>query len=181
VSERTKIEWCDYTFSPWWGCTPEEVPSQWRADFFGLVQSTKKAAIRPSGPVTCAERRSAQSRRSRYAKPQRGICPMSAKHPTLFDVPKDSPSRQQRLDVFKKQHGIETHRALGKPSEWPWMAAHLPSARSFGYGVTPQSDLFDCVMKVGRLMDESGVASYGRTEAEAVEAVCKAVGICFSI
>lgn len=31
--------------------------------------------------------------------------------------------------------------------------------------------------KVGRLLDESGVAGYGNTEAEAIVETCKAVGI----
>lgn len=89
----------------------------------------------------------------------------------LFDVPRTLPRREQ----FKKQHQIETHHAPG--CEMPWAACHMPAARKYGYGVTAESSLVDCVAKVGRLLDESGVMGYGETEADAIVATCKACGI----
>lgn len=89
----------------------------------------------------------------------------------LFDIPATKPRRA----LFKKKHQIETHFCSG--SEPDWVALHMPSARKFGYGVTEKSSLPDCFAKVGRLLDESGVAGYGDTEAEAIIETCKAVGI----
>lgn len=100
------------------------------------------------------------------------------KTPTLIDVPKMAPSKYQRIKAFKEKHEIETLRAVGATrDEYPWCACHLPTARTFNYGVTPESDLWDCVSKVGRLLDESGVMSYGKTELEAIHEVCRVVEI----
>lgn len=63
------------------------------------------------------------------------------------------------------------------PENPKWCALHLPSARKFGYGVTETSDFFDCVAKVGRLLDESGVMGYGHTEREAISKTCVACDI----
>ena len=107
---------------------------------------------------------------------------MSAKHPTLFDVPKDSPSRKERLDAFKSANGIETHHTPGMTrEEGPWMACHMPTARTAGYGVTETSDLFDVVMHVGMLLDDAGVITYGATEREAVEELCGNIGLLFDL
>lgn len=101
--------------------------------------------------------------------------------PLLLEVPKSSPTRKERLHAFMQRNAIESHSTAAKsePGFPKWCALHLPTGRQFGYGVTATSDLFDCVGKVGRLLDESGVMGYGDTEAEAVEATCKAVGIPF--
>lgn len=89
----------------------------------------------------------------------------------LFDVP----TNERPIERFKRVHQIETHHAPG--CEPPWCALHMPTARQYGYGVTDQSSLFDCVAKVGRLLDESGVMGYGATEAEAIIETCKACNI----
>ena len=89
----------------------------------------------------------------------------------LFDVP----AGKTRRELFKERHQIETHYCKG--GEPDWLAVHMPSARKCGYGVTETSSLFDCVAKVGRLLDESGIAGYGETEADAIVESCKAVGI----
>lgn len=93
----------------------------------------------------------------------------------LIEVPKDSPSRKERLDALKKAFGIET--CDGGPSLLPnrWLACHMPRARKFRYGVHAESDLFDVVSKVGRLLDEAGVTQYGATEREAVGKVLERV------
>lgn len=90
---------------------------------------------------------------------------------SLFEIPAGKTRRQ----LFKEKHQIETHFCRdGNPD---WLAMHMPSARKFGYGVTAESTMFDCVAKVGRLLDESGVAGYGDTEADAIVATCQACGI----
>lgn len=102
------------------------------------------------------------------------------KQPKLLDVPKCAPSLKERIEAFKAKHSIETHCAGVK---WrtgdfmPWVACHMPTARQYGYGVTAESDLFDCISKVGRLLDESGVMGYGDTEREAIRATCETVNI----
>lgn len=96
----------------------------------------------------------------------------------LLDVPKGHPSHQERLDDFKRRHGIETHKG---PVDPPWLACHMPTARTFGHGVTKDSDLFDCMAKVCRLLDEAGVISEADTEREAVEQVCANMGIVFDL
>ena len=97
--------------------------------------------------------------------------------PLLIDVPKTGLSRRQKLAAWKREHGIEMLHSAFRREEFPWLAAHLPSARRLGYGVTADSDLFDCFSKVGRLMDEAGIAAYGRTERDAIDEVCRNCGI----
>jgi len=107
----------------------------------------------------------------------------AAKQPFLFDVPKDSPSTKERLHAFMAKHGIETHyagKALGREN-YPWAACLMPRARQFGYGVTATDDLFECVAKVGRLLEEAGVLVEGQTEREAVEELCRQQHIQFNI
>src|SRR5688500_6970377 len=90
------------------------------------------------------------------------------KTPNLIDVPKMGPSKRDKVKAFKEKHGIETHHAVGMArKEHPWLACHMPSARTFGYGVTEQSTLFDCVSKICRLLDEAGVLVEDETEVKA--------------
>lgn len=92
----------------------------------------------------------------------------------LFDVPKTAPSCAERIAAFKRQHKIETHRSreLTKEQE-PWCACLIERARQLGYGVTSESDLFDCVAKVGRLMDEADLFVTGETEVKAIRLLCE--------
>ena len=96
------------------------------------------------------------------------------KTPNLFDVPKDSPTRKERIAAFKKENGIETH-DCGGPSddEYPrWVAAHMPSVYKLGYGVKEGMSLGECAALVCRLMDEAGYTAYGRTQREAITRLC---------
>lgn len=95
------------------------------------------------------------------------------KTPLLLNVPKDRPSRKERINEFKKLHNIVTLKSSLPRKDEPWFACLMTSARKFGYGVTEQSDLFDCVAKVGRLMEESGVLVTGETEADAIRTLCE--------
>lgn len=95
------------------------------------------------------------------------------KTPFLLDVPKDSPSRKQRMEAFKAKHQIQTHSAGKTDDDLPkWMAGHLPSCRKLGYGCTATSDLFECAARVCRLMDEAGYVAYADTEREAILELC---------
>jgi len=89
----------------------------------------------------------------------------------LLEVPTDSPTHRRRLQIFKRENGIETCNLKDE-----WMAAHLPSCRRFNYGVTWESSLFDCFVKVGRLIEEAGYATYGKSEREAVQNLCVSLG-----
>ena len=100
------------------------------------------------------------------------------KTPFLLDVPRDRPTRAQRLKAFKKMYQIETHYfAHLDLDEFPWMACHMPSARKLGYGVSAQDAMVEILFKVGRLADEAGITDYGKTEREAIRAVCENLGI----
>lgn len=87
----------------------------------------------------------------------------------------DTPTRPPKIETFKEAHEIQTNFANG--CVMPWAALHMPTARKFGYGVTEQSDIVDCVAKVGRLLDETGVMGYGETEADAIIETCKSCNI----
>jgi hypothetical protein len=93
------------------------------------------------------------------------------KTPSLLEVER----QPTKLELFKAKHDIYTHHSGSlKPA---WCALHMPTARTFGYGVTDKSDFYDCVSKICRLLDESGVMGYGDTERGAIVATCKACGI----
>jgi hypothetical protein len=99
---------------------------------------------------------------------------VSLKTPNLLDVPKTGLSAREKLRAFKAAHGIETKHCPGMTrKEHPWLACLMPAARQFGYGVTAESDLFDCVEKVGRLLDEAGVLVTGETERDALRRLCE--------
>lgn len=102
------------------------------------------------------------------------------KTPALLEVPKTHPTAKERLNAFKVRHQIETLAMPGPSDPLKWCAVHLPTARTFGYGVTAESSICDCVAKVGRLLDESGVMGYGHTEREAIMQTCAACNIEFN-
>ncbi len=100
--------------------------------------------------------------------------------PNLFDVPKDSPSHQERLDALKTKIGIWTHETPGETSrEFPkWMAMLMPVD---GDGVERYSDHrsycdsdepMEIIAGYCRIMDETGRCQYGHTELEAVRTLC---------
>jgi len=98
--------------------------------------------------------------------------------PLLLDVPKDSPTRKQRLEQIKSLLMIQTHYCDGLPDA-PWMAMHMPAARSIGkpYGVKPTDDMFECMWHVYRLLDEAGVVQEGKTERDAIRKLCDHLGL----
>lgn len=94
----------------------------------------------------------------------------------LLEVSADRPTHHRRLQIFKRENGIVTHNCDGD-----WMAAHMPLCRQLGYGVTSQSSLFDCVAKVGRLMDEAELTAYAKSERGAVRLLCEQLKQPFTI
>lgn len=91
----------------------------------------------------------------------------------LLDVQRDRDSFKSRLHQFMDRHNIQTHSMLGESEEGKWLAVAMDEARQYGYGVKSDSDLIDVMMKVGRLLDESGCAQYGGTESKAVQRLCE--------
>lgn len=105
------------------------------------------------------------------------------KHPTLIDVPKDSPSKRERLEAFKKLHGIWTHNAGYEPKDEPWSALALnQSAVALnGYGVKPADSPLDIIAGYCRLLDEWNLLVTGETEREAIRTLCEKNGIVFDL
>lgn len=91
----------------------------------------------------------------------------------LFEVPKN----KTRLEACKEKHGIETLDSDESMGDARWVAVLMPSARQLGYGLTDKSDFFEVWGKVCRLLDETGLSGYGKTEVDAVVAVCRQNGI----
>lgn len=98
---------------------------------------------------------------------------------TLIDVPKDSPSRQQKLNALKRALGIETHYAKHLAREdLRWSACHIPTARKIGkdYGYDIPN-LYEAIAKVCRLLEERGVLVNGISERDAVRTLCENIGV----
>ena len=90
-----------------------------------------------------------------------------SKQPKLFDIPKTHPTGQERLNAFKEQHGILTHKSGQSTEEWDnWMAV-LPFDDDKGKSIG------EIIGDSGRLYDESGYAAYGKGELKAVRKLCE--------
>lgn len=95
--------------------------------------------------------------------------------PTLFDVPKDSPSRRDRLQAFKVKHGIWTHsasRSSGVGIAAQWIAVWVIGARKFLEGYGPEVATMtgmELIASYCRLLEEGDLMTEGRTEFEAIE------------
>lgn len=97
------------------------------------------------------------------------------KTPNLLEVPKTAPSRKEKLEAFKKQHGIETYRTPGyTPADHPWFAIHVPKAREAGkdYGLTRKSTWIECEAKIGSYLEDASITATGETELVAVRTLC---------
>lgn len=97
------------------------------------------------------------------------------KTPLLFNVPKDRPSRKDRIKAFKKLHGIETVNSRLPKGDQPWTACLMPKAHQIGagYGCDPKSNFMDLFVEVGRLLEEASVMVNGETEADAIRTLCE--------
>lgn len=99
------------------------------------------------------------------------------KTPLLFEVPKTHPSKKEKMEAFKKLHGIETHYA-GKGwtrEDHPWSACLMPRAREIAapYVKEENPNLFDLVANAARLLEEAGVLVTGETERDAIRNLCE--------
>lgn len=95
--------------------------------------------------------------------------------PNLLKVPKDSPTRKERIESFKKEFDIETHYCKAFEDEhFPWMACKMDIAKRIRQPYrTSQSESLGAIMAdVCRLLEESGVVAEGNTEAESIRQLC---------
>lgn len=95
------------------------------------------------------------------------------KTPNLFDVPKDSPTRKERIEAFKIANDIETHYSDALP-EWPWIAVKMDLARDVRepYRTCDDNSMGAVMADVCRLLDEAGICADGKTEASAIQKLC---------
>lgn len=92
------------------------------------------------------------------------------REPTLFDVPKDSPSRRDRLSAFKAKHGIWTHRSSSVPAPWTavWVIGARKALGDYGPEVATMTGM-ELIASYCRLLEEGDLMTDGRTEFEAIE------------
>jgi len=96
------------------------------------------------------------------------------KTPNFLEIPKDSPSRKERIESFKRLHGIQTHDA---GSEWPrsdlrWCALLFELAWGHFSGYCKEKSLVGLMAGACRLVDEYGLVGFGDTEIEAIHDLC---------
>jgi len=97
------------------------------------------------------------------------------KTPNLLNVPKDSPTRKERIESFKKQYDIETHYCEALDDEHrPWMACKMDVAKRIRkpYRNSESNSLGAIMADVCRLLEESGTIAEGKTEREAIRQLC---------
>ncbi len=107
---------------------------------------------------------------------------MSEKTPNLLDVPKDRPTRKERLEAFKIKHGIWTHNAGPSLGILPWCAVLVPNARRSlkGYSVPAAAHPIDLIAGYGRLLEEWSLMVEGPTEHETISHLCTINRILFN-
>lgn len=87
-------------------------------------------------------------------------------HPKLFDLPPDSTPLKLRIEAFKKQHGILTHRPDLNRADLPWLAL-IP------FPDEKHTDLFDIIAHSSRLYEESGWLALDIGELSAIRQLCE--------
>lgn len=104
------------------------------------------------------------------------------KTPNLLDVPKDSPTKRERIAAFKKQHGIWTH--VDKENKigghaWDAMAFDKSVEALSGYNLTEGEKREPVLLIAGycRLLEEAGLLVTGNTEIDAIRTLCAKNGI----
>lgn len=96
-------------------------------------------------------------------------------HPTLFDVPKDSFSREQLIAAFKREHRIWTYNSkCGGRDEEPWSAMQMLP------GETPDA-MWERIGSRCILLEERGELVTAATEREAIKRLCENLGITFTL
>lgn len=102
------------------------------------------------------------------------------KTPNLFDVPKDAPTRKERLNAFKFANDIETHYCkVFEDEHLPWMACKMDSARQIRepYRNSKDESLGSIMADVCRLLEEAGVIAEGKTERDSIIRLCENLDI----
>lgn len=103
------------------------------------------------------------------------------KTPYLLIVPKSGPTKRERLQQFKKEHGIFCHDCGQKDYDNRWTACLLQQCHKqflmYCRGETkegmPEEELFFVLISHAcRLMDESGLMISAATEMEALRVLC---------
>lgn len=99
--------------------------------------------------------------------------------PNLLDVPKDSPSRKERLEAFKAKHGVWTHNSHLPPEGEPWSALLVPKARLAMD--EPTAEPMKLIAGYCSLLDEMDLLVTGKTQREAIQTLCEKNGIAFDL
>lgn len=105
------------------------------------------------------------------------------KTPNLIDVPKDSPTRKERLQAFKAKHGIQTHCA-GPNCERDirWLAVLFDESwKRWSVYCKGDKTLFGLMAGACRLVDESEYSGYGPSELSAIRQLCTLNNIPFQL
>jgi hypothetical protein len=106
------------------------------------------------------------------------------KTPFLLEVPQTHPTNRDKLQAFKSVNEIWTHSDKFDHSEGKWIALLLPGNP---HGNLPYEDCmesedpWDIVAGYCRVLEESGYLTNGKTERDAVEALCRKRGIPFDL
>lgn len=89
----------------------------------------------------------------------------------LFEFPATAPSLRTKLTIFKKKHGIQTHRAKHlRREEEPWLAL-IPFDDDRG------KDIGQIMADSCRLYEEAGYCALATGELTAVRKLCRQQGI----
>jgi hypothetical protein len=100
------------------------------------------------------------------------------KTPNLFDVPKDSPTRKERVEAFKETHGIQTHGTGCTEDPDRWCAVLFDVAwKRFGCYCANDRSFFGLMAGACLLVTEAGLDGYGDTETTAIRRLCAQNGI----
>lgn len=98
-----------------------------------------------------------------------------SKQPLLLDVPKDSPTTRERLEMFKSIFNIWTFNSGRCGLEEPWAALFLnPKPKHYTHPM-------EWIAAEAQHLEDIQVLCYGRTEREAVSRVCQAQEIPFGL
>lgn len=99
----------------------------------------------------------------------------------LFEIPPDRPSRRQnrRKQVAEWKRSEMRVRTQDAGPNWPdssrWIAVSMTECAEHleGYGITPETEMFELFSGFCRLLEEMGLMHYGPTEFLACEALVK--------
>lgn len=104
---------------------------------------------------------------------------MTLKTPNLFDVPKDRPTRKERLESFKSRHSIYTYGARHAGFD----ALLVPRARGMlsDYDDAATCSPIELISKYCRLLEEANLLVSGDTERGAIKEICRLNNIVFDL